>query len=128
MLKRLARGYEFSEDYMALDVIAETGPAGMFIDKPQTYALMKETMLIPEIADRDPRHRWEKFGALDAQSRALRRARELLAHDHPALLEPDAEARIRAAFVELPRGECHALTADERQRTGEPTMQHPGGG
>lgn len=109
MLKRMARGFQFSEENLSLDVIAETGPAGMFIDKAQTYALMKETMLIPEIADRDPRQRWEKLGALDAQGRALKRVRELFAKDHASLLEEGAEERIRAVFAELPSGECKKL-------------------
>lgn len=109
MLKRMARGFEFSDENLSLDVIAETGPAGMFIDKPQTYALMKETMLIPEIADRDPRNRWEKMGALDAQGHALKRVRELFAVDHASLLDVDTEARIRARFADLPAGECKKL-------------------
>lgn len=109
MLKRMTRGFEFNEENLSLDVIAETGPAGMFIDKPQTYALMKETMLIPEVADRDPRSRWEKMGALDAQGHALKRVRDLFARDHASLLDADAETRIRAVFAELPSGECKAL-------------------
>ena len=109
MLKRLARGFEFNAENLSLDVIAETGPAGMYIDKPQTYALMKETMLIPEIADRDPRARWAQQGARDAQGRALKRARELFATDHAPLLDADADARIRAQFSNLPQGECRAL-------------------
>lgn len=109
MLKRMARGLQFTDENLALDVIAETGPAGMFIDKPQTYALMKETMLIPDIADRDPRNRWEKFGALDAQARALKRVHALFSHDHPSLLDADADARIRAVFATLPRGDCQRL-------------------
>jgi trimethylamine--corrinoid protein Co-methyltransferase len=114
MLKRMARGFEFSEENLSLDVIAETGPAGMFIDKPQTYALMKETMLIPDVADRDPRNRWEKMGALDAQARAMKRVREMFTADHPSLLDEAAEARIRAEFAELPEGACRALTEDGR--------------
>lgn len=113
MLKRLARGFEFTEANLSLDVIAETGPAGMFIDKPQTYALMKETMLIPEIADRDPRQRWEKLGALDAQGHALKRVRELFSTDHASLLDAEAEARIRAVFGELPNGECKRLESGD---------------
>jgi len=109
MLKRLARGFQFNEENLSLDVIAETGPAGMFIDKAQTYALMKETMLIPEIADRDPRQRWEKMGALDAQGRALKRVRELFAKDHASFLDEGAEARIREQFAGLPSGECRRL-------------------
>jgi trimethylamine--corrinoid protein Co-methyltransferase len=114
MLKRMARGFESSEDNLSLDVIAETGPAGMFIDKPQTYALMKETMLIPDIADRDPRNRWEKFGALDAQSRALKRVRELFSTDHSSLLDEDAETRIRAVFAGLPDGSCRKLQVENQ--------------
>ncbi len=106
MLKRIQRGYDFSPEMMALDVISEAGPAGMFLDKPQTYELMKSTMLLTEISDRDPRNRWEKMGALDTQSRAMRKAREILTRDHPALISPEVDARIRAAFPDLPAGEC----------------------
>ncbi|HEX7594643.1 MAG TPA: trimethylamine methyltransferase family protein [Anaerolineae bacterium] len=108
MLKRLLRGFDFSAEMMSLDVISEAGPAGMFLDKPQTYALMKSTMLLTEIADRDPRNRWQKQGALDTQARALRKVREILTADHPALLSPDVDARIRAAFPDLPAGDCVA--------------------
>ncbi len=108
MLKRLQRGFEFGDAMMSLDVIAEAGPAGMFLDKPQTYELMKETMLLTEIADRDPRQRWTKQGALDAEARALKKAREILSRHHASLLSPDADARVRAAFADLPSGECVA--------------------
>jgi trimethylamine--corrinoid protein Co-methyltransferase len=106
MLKRIQRGYEFGDEMMSLDVIAETGPAGMFIDKPQTYELMKTTMLIPDIADRDPRQRWEKLGALDANAHARRKVQEILTHNHASLISPDEEARVRAVFADLPSGEC----------------------
>jgi trimethylamine:corrinoid methyltransferase-like protein len=66
-------------------------------------------MLIPEVADRDPRNRWSKMGALDAQGRALKRVRELFATDHASLLDADAEARIREVFGGLPGGECERL-------------------
>ncbi len=106
MLKRLQRGFEFSEEKFALDDIAETGPGGMFIDRPRTYELMKETMFLTDIADRDARNRWEKQGALDTQARAMKRVRDILTRDHPSLISPDVDARIRAAFPDLPAGDC----------------------
>jgi trimethylamine--corrinoid protein Co-methyltransferase len=108
MLKRMQRGFEFSDETLrlSLDVIGEAGPAGMFLDKPQTYELMKSTMLLTEIADRDPRNRWQKMGALDAQARAMRKVREILTRDHPSLISPDVDARVRAAFPDLPAGDC----------------------
>lgn len=105
MLKRIQRGLEFDEENIARDDIGETGPGGMFIDRPRTYALMKETMFLSDIADRDARNRWEKLGALDTQTRALKRVREILTRDYPAFVSPDVDARIRAAFQDLPPGD-----------------------
>ena len=106
MLKRIRRGYEFSDENFALDDITETGPGGMFVDRPRTYELMRETMYLTDIADRDARNRWEKQGALDTQSRALKRVREILASDHPSFISPELDAKIRAAFPDLPNGDC----------------------
>jgi trimethylamine--corrinoid protein Co-methyltransferase len=106
MLKRMQRGFEFGEENFAFDDIAATGPGGMFIDRPRTYALMKETMYLSDIADRDARNRWQKQGALDTQARALKRVREILMSDQPSFISPDVDARIRAAFADLPAGEC----------------------
>jgi trimethylamine--corrinoid protein Co-methyltransferase len=106
MLKRVQRGYEFDDSNFAMDDITETGPGGMFIDRPRTYELMKETMLLTEIADRDARNRWEKQGALDAQARAMKKVREILTADHPAFISPEQDARIRALFPDLPSANC----------------------
>ncbi len=115
MLKRIQRGFEFSEEMFALDDIKDTGPGGMFIDKPRTYELMKETMFLPEIADRDARNRWQKLGALDSQAKAVKRVREILTHDHPSLISPELDAKIRAAFPDLPPGECVVPEAWKKQ-------------
>lgn len=111
MMKRLQRGFEYSEERMSLDVIREAGPAGMFLDKPQTFELMKETMLLTEISDRDPRNRWTKMGSHDSESRALKKVREIMTRDHSSLVSPDAEKRVRAIFPELPKGDCIAPEA-----------------
>ncbi len=106
MLKRLKRGFEFNTENLAMDDIRDAGPGGMFVDKPRTYELMKHTMFLPEIADRDPRNRWQKLGALDSQTKAMKRVRDILTQEHPALISADVDARIRAAFPDLPAGEC----------------------
>ena len=106
MLKRVQRGYEFDDSNFAMDDITETGPGGMFIDRPRTYELMKDTMLLTEIADRDARNRWEKQGALDAQARAMKKVREILTADHPSFISPEQDARIRALFPDLPSANC----------------------
>lgn len=106
MLKRVQRGFEFSDAHFALDDMREVGPGGMFIDRPRTYELMKETMYLSDLADRAARNRWTQQGATDSQTRALKRVREILTADCPALLSPDVDAQIRAAFPGLPNGDC----------------------
>jgi trimethylamine--corrinoid protein Co-methyltransferase len=106
MLKRIRRGLEFNEENLALDVIAEVGPGGMFMDHRHTLKRMRTAALLPEIADRIPRQQWEAAGARDAHARGLERAREILRRDNPAVLAPEVEAQIRAAFKDLVAGDA----------------------
>jgi len=105
MLKKVKRGLEFSEDNLALDLIAEVGPGGMFADNLHTLERMRTTGLLPEVADRDPRQQWIEKGALDSQGHAMRRVREILTQDSSMLLSPEADSRLRAAFTGLVAGE-----------------------
>ncbi len=105
MLKRVQRGMEYSDGDLALDVIAETGPGGMFAATEHTVARMKTAAVLPEIADRDMRLQWEEKGAPDAHSKAMRRVREILTRDNPAVFSPEVDARIRAEFVGLVAGD-----------------------
>ncbi len=105
MLKRIKRGLEFSEENLSLDVIAETGPGGTFMTHKQTRKLMKTVGLLPKIADRDPREAWIKKGWPDSHSHAMRRVREILTRDNPAVFSPDVDSRIRARFEGLVRGD-----------------------
>jgi trimethylamine--corrinoid protein Co-methyltransferase len=105
MLKRVERGVAFSEGALALDVIAEIGPGGTFIDTQHTLERMRTTALLPEIADRDPRDLWERKGALDAQDRAIQRVREILTRPNSAVFSPDVDRRIRAEFKGLVTGD-----------------------
>ncbi|MBM3127501.1 MAG: trimethylamine methyltransferase [Chloroflexi bacterium] len=105
MLKRLQRGFEFSRENFSLDLIKQVGPGGMFMDKPETFDRMKTSLFLPEIADRNVRERWQKQGASDAQTRAMKRVREILTRDNPAVFSPEVDARVRAAFTGLVKGD-----------------------
>ena len=109
MLKQVRRGLKFSEEELALNLIAEAGPGGMHIDTDHTFEHMATAALLPEIADRSSRTVWQERGSEDAQSRALHRAREILTHDNPAVFSPDVDARIRAEFADLVPGDSVPL-------------------
>ncbi len=106
MLKRIVRGFEADPDEIALDLIREVGPGGMFAATDHTLERMRSTGFLPEIADRDLRKSWEENGALDTHSRALRLAREILIQDNPAVFSPELDARIRAEFEGLVSGDA----------------------
>jgi len=105
MLKRVKRGFEFSEENLALNVIAAAGPGGSFMTHRHTVKRMKTEALLPKIADRDAREAWEKKGSLDTQARAMQRVREILAKDTPALISPEVDAQIRTEFEGIVSGE-----------------------
>ncbi len=98
MLKRVARGMEFSPDNLALDLIAEVGPGGIFADRRHTLKRMRTAAVLPEIADRRPRDQWAAAGSRDAHSLALAKANEILLRDNPAVFSPEVDAAIRGRF------------------------------
>ena len=101
MLKKIAGGMAYSEENLALDLIAEIGPGGMFADHLHTVERMKTTGFLPEIADRNPRGLWLEQGGLDSQARALRRARDILTRESHAGFTPEVDARLRSEFAGL---------------------------
>ncbi|RPJ10352.1 MAG: trimethylamine methyltransferase, partial [Deltaproteobacteria bacterium] len=106
MLKRILRGVEFSEEDLALDVIAEVGPGGMFMVHDHTVSHMRTIAVTPKIADRNPREVWEAKEGLDSQARAVGRVRQILAKDNPVVFPEDVEQRIRARFPGLVAGDA----------------------
>ena len=95
MLKRVKQGFDVDEENLSLQVIAEVGPGGMFMEHPHTLGRMRKTALLPAIADRNSRQQWKERGGLDAHARALTRARDILARNNPAVFSAEVDERIR---------------------------------
>jgi trimethylamine---corrinoid protein Co-methyltransferase len=106
MLKRVVRGVEFSEQDLALEVIAEVGPGGMFMVHDHTMSHMRSIAVTPKISDRNPREVWEAKQSLDSQARAMRRVREILGKDNPVVFPVEIEERIRARCADLVAGDA----------------------
>ena len=105
MLKRMCRGFEVGKDKMSLDLIAETGPGGTYMDKMHTIQNMRETAFLPKLASRDSRSQWEEKRRPEAHSSAMREAHEILSGDNPAVFSKDMDAVIRARFAGLVAGD-----------------------
>ena len=106
MLKRIKQGLEFSKENMALDVIAETGPGGNYMDKMHTMEHMRSAAFFPDLAVRDLRDPWQAGGSPDSQSCAMEQARNILTRDNPAVFSEEVDAKIRARFEDLVSGDA----------------------
>ena len=105
MIKRARDGFGFSRESASVQEIKDTGPAGMFAANPATLERMLSATFLPELADRKIREHWELEGSSTIQQRALNKAFDILSTPNPAALKPEVDARIRAEFEGLVKGD-----------------------
>ncbi len=110
MIKRARQGIAFGADDLALDVIRETGPGGIYIDKEHTRRHMLTAAYLPAVADRQSRTQWLEAGGLDAGAAAMNRVREVLAAANPAVFSPEVDAEIHRAFPGLVPGDSRPIS------------------
>ena len=96
---RAIRGMEMSEENMAADVIAEvTRGEGHYLGHAQTLERMKIDYAYPQISDRRSPTDWAQDGAKDARTRAIARAREILATHFPRHIPDELDERLRERY------------------------------
>ncbi len=98
-MNRAVRGIEIDEETLGFDAIREavTGE-GHFLGGAHTMAAMQRDYFYPTLADRDAPVTWAEAGAPDIWSKANEKAREILAENYPAYVDPAVDARIRERF------------------------------
>jgi trimethylamine--corrinoid protein Co-methyltransferase len=82
------------DESLAVDDIAAVGSFGDFLSLDATMRHMRDTSQ-PELIDRRVREDWEARGASDMYTRALEKARGLLATHTPEPLPADVLAEVR---------------------------------
>ena len=106
MLKRLKRGLDFSRENLALKVIAEAGHGGSYLELQHTFEKVSDTALMPGVATREMRGKWEDSGRPDANARALQEASRILKRDNPAVFSAEVDQKIRERFKDLVAGDA----------------------
>ena len=109
MLKRFVKFPGVDDEKLALDLIAEVGPGGSFMETAHTFANMRETGLLTRVANRDMRSTWEEAGRPDINQKALETARTILEADNTAVFSADVDARIRERFADLVAGDAKPI-------------------
>jgi trimethylamine--corrinoid protein Co-methyltransferase len=83
---RMMTSVDTSPEALALDAIAEVGPAGNFLSCAHTMERYKTAFYMPSNADGDSFEQWSAAGSLDAAQRANQRMHRMLGeYEQPAL-------------------------------------------
>ncbi|OLN26320.1 trimethylamine methyltransferase family protein [Desulfosporosinus metallidurans] len=107
MLKRMKKGYEYSEENLCLDLIAKVGPGGSYMDLDHTMKNMRTVAVLPKVATREMRRRWEDQGKPDAHSRAMKEANKILSKPNKSRFSEELDAKIREHFKGLVPGDAN---------------------
>ncbi len=93
-IKAFGRGYEVSDETLALDVIAELGPDGDFLATDHTLRHFRERWY-PSVFERTNFETWQERGGKSCIERASETVRRILAEHRPDPLPADIRARLR---------------------------------
>jgi trimethylamine--corrinoid protein Co-methyltransferase len=87
-------GIEVSDETLALDVIAQAGPEGQYLNKDHTRRHYQE-LWYPDLLERDDHKTWLRKGGKTLGQRATERVEEILGQHQPEPLPDDLKARVR---------------------------------
>jgi trimethylamine--corrinoid protein Co-methyltransferase len=107
VVRRIVQGFEATAESLALDVLAEVGPGGTFIDHPHTASVFRRDFFLSGLLERS---NWEGFARQELrglEERAREKARHILKEHHPDPLSAEQKReidRIVTRFRERHRG------------------------
>ncbi|MBS3765033.1 trimethylamine methyltransferase family protein [Candidatus Bipolaricaulota bacterium] len=90
-VRRLQRGMNMHEDYLAMDAIERVGPGGRFLTDKSTLDNYRD-LYQPKLLDRKGYDSWKEAGAKDLRERASEKAKEIVENHEPEPL-PDEVIR-----------------------------------
>lgn len=88
-VESMNREIQFDDDTFALDVIADTGPSGSFINKLHTSKHFRKELWFPSLLDRESYENWVSKGAQRLEERCRKKKEEILLNHTPEILSKD---------------------------------------
>ena len=99
---RLQKGVDCSPDSLAIDVIDELGPGGVYLDHEHTLERLRTESFMPStVFDRHDRGGWEAEGKKDTFARARERVKEIEETHKPEPLDDEGEAKLNQVVLEI---------------------------
>ena len=95
MALRAQRGIEINEETMAVDLIEELGPGGVYLETDLTMKYMRTEPYMPsKVIDRHDRKNWEDEGSTTVFDRAREKVQDILENHQAAVLESERSASL----------------------------------
>ena len=95
---RVLKGVKVTDETLAVDVTAEVGPGGNFLQEDHTFDHMRGEHFVPKIADRKPREKWEETGGKDTFARCHEIVLEVLETHKAEPVDEEIVKAIRTQF------------------------------
>ncbi len=102
-IEAFLKGVEVSAETLALDVIAQAGPEGHFLNKDHTRRHFRK-LWYPDLLDRNDHKTWQDRGAKTLGERAAERAEEILREHQPERLPDDVRKQLRQILEQVESG------------------------
>jgi len=93
-IEAFLKGIQISDETLALDVIAQTGPEGHYLNKDHTRRHFRE-IWGPDLLDRNDYRTWRDRGGKTLGERAAERVEEILKGHQPEPLPDDIKRQLR---------------------------------
>ncbi|WP_166416402.1 trimethylamine methyltransferase family protein [Cochlodiniinecator piscidefendens] len=91
---RMMTEVDTSPNALALDAIAEIGPAGNFLTAAHTMERYKTAFYVPSNANGDSFEQWNAEGSMDAAERAMHRRKQMLSEYQRPPMDPEVDAAL----------------------------------
>ncbi len=109
MAYRMAEGVRWDDFDEAIAAVSDIGPGGHYLGHPHTLENFQRAFFMPELFDNNSIEQWAAEGAVEANERALKYTRDLLA----AYEEPKLDAGVNEALLDyIARREREIPAAD----------------
>ena len=93
-MKRLARGFEVTDDTLPLEVVKEVGPGGTFLSHPHTLKHFRDELWTPELQSGLNYGGWDASGRETILDKARQKVLDILESHHPRGMKEETEDRL----------------------------------
>jgi len=98
--QRILRGVELGPEAMALELIKEAGPGGLFLARRHTLERLKKDHYLSRLSDRTFYSGWVRAGRKELRDTARARAKEILEKHHSEPLDRSVDQEVQAVLRE----------------------------